>query len=869
MIFSSINLSAQIAFPPDFLDWQEDPALFYKNKGQIKNDMGKVEHNIKYYTTGFSPNVYLQEEGKMSFVQVQQGQENLPDTLNRIDMQLTGNVLPDIQLNQAGESADYRNYYLPHCSSGATYCHAYQRLRYKEVYKNIDVDVRASKEWAKFYFVIKPGGNPSDIEFQFTGQDSENIDPYLIELFYGTEQLEIPNAIAYEVGGGNMTILPWTPIFINLGNGKVGFSLGSYNTNKRLVIQMSPPMPSMPPNNLQNINWTTHIGGFDTYNDYTTDVKTDNSGNIYITGTSSTSIDFPSNYQATFNGSFNGDGYTAKFNSNGEILWYSVFGSYGEDLGEKMVVTPGEKVIVAGHTNDLGYTPQCPPNTYCDSFGVNNIPLLSVGTNDIFLFRFDADGTFNQSTGWMTYIGSDTAHDYVSDLILSPLGQVYLIGKTEGANYPTVNPGGSAYFDGVKGTVPFSNGFPLSTGFISEFDTVGVLNWSTFFGIGNNESTINGAGADQYNNLFIWGKSGGATAYLGCDAPTSNAQIPICDPSLSNDFVQTVTGDGFIAKFTNRGLVWSTFFNGIPEKGTVISVENDARLYLAGNQAANNSISSTIPNNSTDFPLYNSENGLYQDNTHNGQGDIFLAKFNGANQLVWSTYFGGADNDVINDITVRNDRWIYFTGRTYSTDFPTQQGPGTWMQSHDFFNGDGDAFISVFDQNLALSWSTYLGGSAGGTFTQTQEQGLGVDIYNDNLHVVGATNTYFFPVACAAPQYCRSPFNSAEMDDGFIFQFDVSLLPTSTQNRLIQENYDLTIYPNPTNGILQLTSDKIINDADILIYNQLGQLLYQQQGVTIYEIPTQLNLNLLEKGIYILQIRSEIGSTQHIKFIKQ
>jgi hypothetical protein len=786
---------------------------------------------------------------------------------------LIGEVAEEVPLSAAGKSTDYRNYYLPHCAAGATYCYAYQKFTYSEPYSKIDMEVRATEQYAKFYFVIKPGGSPSDIEFEFEGQNSINVNPYLLELFYGSDILEIPNAIAYQEHNGTITPMTWAPAFVNQGNGKVSFNIGSYDNTKNLIIQMGPPLLTAPPSNfIDNIDWVTHIGSTSMNHDYIKDVKNDANGNVYITGSSGAVIDFPLQNQVLYDPIVGKEAFSAKFNSDDEILWYNLFGTYGEDEGTSLVVTANEEVIVTGTATSIGFSTSCIGSAYCDEFGEVGIPLAAEGTSDIFFFKFAADGA---SYSWMTYYGSDVTDDYVSDLLLSDDNKLILLGKTKGNNFPTYQPSTSAYYDGVSGN-PQGTWSSPTIGFISEFDIFGNLEWSTYFGTGSsisqNDCTVEGGATDEFGNLFIWGAAGSPGVSLSCSVPINNSQFPICDISGNSDYTQTTSSSGFIAKFTSRNLAWSTFFNGIPKKGWVESIENSSDLYLAGELGGfvypTAAGSCNISTNSTSFPLCNTINAIYQDVTPNGGQDIFLAKFGGNNNLEWSTYYGGSGDDYVNDFTMRDDKWIYFTGATWSTDFPTKQGPGTYNKGHELFNNDTDMFVSVFDQNLNESWATYLGGGSQ-PFNVNREQGWGISVYNDNLYVVGATNEVFLPNVCSSPQYCRSNNVGNELDEGIIFRFDLGLLPTSSNNLSTDSKNSLLIYPNPNEGQLSISTTNNFLASDVLIYNQTGQIIQEYHNIFLSESSKTLNIDFLVDGFYILQIRNINGEVSNHKFLKQ
>jgi hypothetical protein len=116
---------------------------------------------------------------------------------------------------------------------------------------------------------------------------------------------------------------------------------------------------------------------------------------------------------------------------------------------------------------------------------------------------------------------------------------------------------------------------------------------------------------------------------------------------------------------------------------------------------------------------------------------------------IYSTYFGGdSPEDNIKDIVTDSDGNIIVTGNTLSTNFPIQDafqdtfaGGGT-----DDHGVSGDAFLTKFDSDGQLLWSTYLGGSSmdGGLFVETIEA--------NDIIVVGITQSDDFPIVGEAYQ---------------------------------------------------------------------------------------------------------------------
>ena len=118
-----------------------------------------------------------------------------------------------------------------------------------------------------------------------------------------------------------------------------------------------------------------------------------------------------------------------------------------------------------------------------------------------------------------------------------------------------------------------------------------------------------------------------------------------------------------------------------------------------------------------------------------GSYDAFITKLNpDGDALVYSTYLGGSNYDYGNSITVDRAGNAYITGYTISTNFPTQNP----LQAS--YGGDVDAFITKLNQNGdALVYSTYLGGS-----DYDQGSGIAVDRAG-NAYITGQIGSTNFP----------------------------------------------------------------------------------------------------------------------------
>jgi hypothetical protein len=137
------------------------------------------------------------------------------------------------------------------------------------------------------------------------------------------------------------------------------------------------------------------------------------------------------------------------------------------------------------------------------------------------------------------------------------------------------------------------------------------------------------------------------------------------------------------------------------QQGTTMVATNVFTSYLGGSGEeypydgkvdSQNNIIIAGETSSTDFPVVNAFNDTYSGNT-----DGFVAKFNPENDLVFSTYFGGSNLDLVSDICIDSNDNIIAIGMTRSVDIPLLNP----LQAT-YGGGDFDGFISKFNPSETL-----------------------------------------------------------------------------------------------------------------------------------------------------------------------
>jgi hypothetical protein len=196
------------------------------------------------------------------------------------------------------------------------------------------------------------------------------------------------------------------------------------------------------------------------------------------------------------------------------------------------------------------------------------------------------------------------------------------------------------------------------------------------------------------------------------------------------------TQDAFITKLSGDGtaLTYSTYLGGDGVdggNGIALDLVSPPNAHVTGIAQTN-------------FPTICTPACIPFDSLLGGTDDAFITKLNGTGAaLVYSTYLGGNGIDFGNAIAVDTATNAYITGRTFSTNFPTADGP-----FQNTLGGTDDAFVSKLNAlGTALAYSSYLGGNSSDFGTS-----IAVDTAaTPNAYVTGSTASPDLPTTCLTP----------------------------------------------------------------------------------------------------------------------
>lgn len=215
-----------------------------------------------------------------------------------------------------------------------------------------------------------------------------------------------------------------------------------------------------------NVVWTHQYGG--SHYDHASELVISQDGYLYVTG--QTDIYNPST------GNLHGDIFLAKYNLDGEFLWYSTYGSeyYHESVARGLTITSSGRVYIGGGISLPYWSSATPP----------------VGGSDFILIEFDTEGNFVQSKQFSSVLINNFSNDNLMSLLSDENGYLYAIGST-------------------TGTFP---GWTWDTGrsdcFVAKLNGLGDLLWVKQHGTTNRDTCLN-AVLGKDSSIYMVGRTDG------------------------------------------------------------------------------------------------------------------------------------------------------------------------------------------------------------------------------------------------------------------------------------------------------------------------------------------------------------------------
>lgn len=389
-------------------------------------------------------------------------------------------------------------------------------------------------------------------------------------------------------------------------------------------------------------------------------------------------------------GGSGGDGNTPAETSP-ELMWTRQWGTSLNDSSKGVAIDSSGNIYVCGYSNS----------------SIDGI--ANQGGFDAFLKKFDQAGNWI----WTRPLAT-VENDYAAGITVDADDFIYVTGDTQGDLNGNINSGSTnafiAKFDSSGNTlwtklsgaitgetgvavaadgnsnvyvmgVTFENDVdPFHPGnsdvFLSKYDASGLLQWRRVFGSTEGDDGY-GLAADGDGNLLITGHTGGNL----------------------NGNTNAGGADAFIVKYSSPGvLLWTrTLGSSGDDLARSVAVDQRGNAYVTGYT-----------------------NGNLEGNINQGNGDAFIAKYDGSGNLQWTRLLGSSGQEFGYAIRADGEGSVYVTGST-DGNFGGNSNAGLT-----------DVFLAKYDSAGSKKWTKTVG-------SLESERGFAVDVRNGNICITGVT----------------------------------------------------------------------------------------------------------------------------------
>ena len=224
----------------------------------------------------------------------------------------------------------------------------------------------------------------------------------------------------------------------------------------------------------------------------------DGSGNIYVTGYFSGTVDFDPGLGTSFlTSTGSGDMFIIKLNNSGDLVWAQGIGGEVKTILADVILDGDGNLYLTGQFRDIV--------DFDPGAGINN--MTSAGGADIFVSKFDTAGNFL----WAKSMGG-ASDDEGYEIVLDNGGNVYATGTYSG----------TADFDPGIGITNLTSAGGNDI-FVSKLDANGNFVWARSMG-GTSSDEGNDIVLDSSGNIYTIGDYHG-TADFDPGAGTSNQPV--------------------------------------------------------------------------------------------------------------------------------------------------------------------------------------------------------------------------------------------------------------------------------------------------------------------------------------------------------
>lgn len=541
--------------------------------------------------------------------------------------------------------------------------------------------------------------------------------------------------------------------------------------------------------------WAYNVGS--TASELGQAIAVDPSGNVYVCGTFSGTVDFdPSAATANLTGfSGSNDIFLAKYSSTGAYLWAKQIGGTSTEKAYDVACDATGAWLAGNFMGTCDFDP---------SAATSNTTFLGGGTDgDGFFAKYDANGNYQ----WGVRIGS-TANDRCIGIVTDGSQNAYITGFI-GFN-TDFDPSATSFSLNVSGTY---------NAYIAKYSSTGSLTFAKQITGGYSEG--DDIALDGSGNILL----------TGSYATTNDFDPSAATANLSTSSLTQL--DIFLAKYdASCNYTFAKQIGGIGvDIGFQVRPDASGNIYLGG-----------VFSSSCDFDPTASTSVI----TSAGQGDLFVAKYTSAGLLSWANGTGGTSNDYCYGLGVDGSSNVYITGRFLGTNIDFDPSASSSVLTSTAFcpyiagyNSSGGFLFANTPGNIGGEGKHLIVNGSSiyttGFFDQTGDFDFSAS--TANLTSVGATDIYYakYNVCAGSPPAQPGAISGATtMCAGILQSYSVTNDPTAT-------GYTWS-FPSGWSGSSTTNSISatagLTGTISVAASNSCGLSPYSTLNVTVNPLPT-------------------------------
>lgn len=541
--------------------------------------------------------------------------------------------------------------------------------------------------------------------------------------------------------------------------------------------------------------------------------------------------------------------------------WARAFGGSDWDKGTSLCIDAGGNTYATGYftgTVDFDPGPGVSNHTSVGAYGSPFIVKLDTAGNYVWVLPIEVAGgssaiTFDPSgniyvTGYFSGTGDFDPGPGTANLTAPTPSGTFVLKMSAAGNYIwakgfggnstgiIVDASGNvcttgffqsiADFDPGAGTVNLTPA-GMSDGYIQKMDASGHFIWANSIG-GPGDDAILGIAVNAAGDIYTAGNFQGTVDF---------------DPGSGTDNYTSAGGyDGFIHKLGASGnFAWAITYG---------SVNYDAVAAIASDAAGNIHVSG-IYSGTVDF-----DPGSGTDYHTAADMDAFVIKLNPYGNLLWAKTFGGSpgasSSTGSNTLTLDGANNVYSSGSiSGNTSFDLDPGPGTDMHTE-------GTYVQKLDTSGNFVWAVVYGGSSSTGGAEPAK--IAVNNSGSTITTVGSFGggpVDFDPGSGITAFTASGPY------DIYLQRLKQNGTTTNLYNQ--KNNLMVTVFPNPVEGTVYITSGKVLQQVELVITDITGKTVAQE----ITDISRNKKIQLpATAGIYFLTIKTSEGQ-QTMKLIKE